>query len=214
MKTLFYKQMRLACSPVTPFFCLFGLMLLIPNYPYSVSFFYVTLGLFFTFMNMREQKDLYYSALLPIRKADAVRVSVWFAAFWQLLSLVVIGLVSVLAVHLWPQRDNAVGMDPNVMLLGAGFVIYAAFNAVFFTSLFKTGYKVGVSYLKANLAMWPVMVLAEAVVHVPGLDWLDDTTRSANVRQLPILLAGAAIYFAGLWLTCRRAAKSYEKVDL
>ena len=51
MKTLLYKQLRLVCHPMTPVFCLFGAMLLIPNYPYSVTFFYVTLGLFFTFLN-------------------------------------------------------------------------------------------------------------------------------------------------------------------
>ena len=36
MKTLLYKQLRLVCHPMTPVFCLFGAMLLIPNYPYSV----------------------------------------------------------------------------------------------------------------------------------------------------------------------------------
>ena len=69
MKTLLYKQLRLACHPMTPVFCLSGIMLLIPNYPYSVAFFYVTLGLFFTFLNMREQRDIYYSALLPPSQA-------------------------------------------------------------------------------------------------------------------------------------------------
>ena len=50
MKTLLYKQLKLVCHPMTPVFCLFGVMVLIPNYPYSVTFFYVTLGLFFTFL--------------------------------------------------------------------------------------------------------------------------------------------------------------------
>ena len=56
MKTLLYKQLRLVCHPMTPVFCLFGFMVIIPNYPYTVIFFYVMLGLFFTFLNMREQK--------------------------------------------------------------------------------------------------------------------------------------------------------------
>ena len=68
MKTLLYKQLRLVCHPMTPVFCLFGFMVIIPNYPYTVIFFYVMLGLFFTFLNMREQKDLYYTALLPVPK--------------------------------------------------------------------------------------------------------------------------------------------------
>ena len=56
MKALLYKQLRLVCHPMTPVFCLFGIMVIIPNYPYTVIFFYVTLGLFFTFLNMREQR--------------------------------------------------------------------------------------------------------------------------------------------------------------
>ena len=47
MKTLLYKQLRLVCHPMTPVFCLFGFMVIIPNYPYTVIFFYVMLGLFF-----------------------------------------------------------------------------------------------------------------------------------------------------------------------
>ena len=58
MKALLYKQLRLVCHPMTPVFCLFGIMVIIPNYPYTVIVFYVTLGLFFSFLNMREQKDL------------------------------------------------------------------------------------------------------------------------------------------------------------
>ena len=53
MNALLYKQLRLVCHPMTPVFCLFGVMVLIPNYPYTVIFFYVMLGLFFTFGNRR-----------------------------------------------------------------------------------------------------------------------------------------------------------------
>ena len=75
MKALLYKQLRLVCHPMTPVFCLFGIMVIIPNYPYTVIFFYVTLGLFFSFLNMREQKDLYYTALLPVPKRDALKAT-------------------------------------------------------------------------------------------------------------------------------------------
>lgn len=56
MKTLLYKQLRLVCHPMTPVFCLFGFMVIIPNYPYTVIFFYVMLGLFFSFLDMRERR--------------------------------------------------------------------------------------------------------------------------------------------------------------
>ena len=90
MKTLLYKQLRLVCHPMTPVFCLFGIMVIIPNYPYTVIFFYVTLGLFFSFLNIREQKDLYYTALLPVPKRDAVKAGCLFTVLIELLSLAVL----------------------------------------------------------------------------------------------------------------------------
>ena len=102
MKTLLYKQLRLVCHPMTPVFCLFGFMVIIPNYPYTVIFFYVMLGLFFTFLNMREQKDLYYTALLPVPKRDAVKAGCLFTALIELLSLAVLVPCALLAVRLQP----------------------------------------------------------------------------------------------------------------
>lgn len=214
MKTLLYKQLRLACHPMTPVFCLSGIMLLIPNYPYSVAFFYVTLGLFFTFLNMREQKDIYYSALLPLRKRDTVRAAVAFTVLVELLSVVITALFCLLSAKLQPGKDNAVGMDTNLMLLGAGFVLYGVFNLVFFVCLYRSGYKVGAAYLKANLALWPMMLLAEALPHFPSLMWLNRVDTQANLRQIPILLFSMAVFAVLTMLAYRRSARLYERVDL
>lgn len=214
MKTLLYKQLRLACHPMTPVFCLSGIMLLIPNYPYSVAFFYVTLGLFFTFLNMREQKDIYYSALLPLRKRDTVRAAVAFTVLVELLSVVITALFCLLSAKLQPGKDNAVGMDANLMLLGAGFVLYGVFNLVFFVCLYRSGYKVGAAYLKANLALWPMMLLAEALPHFPSLVWLNRVDAQASLRQIPILLFGIAVFAVLTMLAYRRSARLYERVDL
>ena len=214
MKTLLYKQLRLACHPMTPVFCLSGIMLLIPNYPYSVAFFYVTLGLFFTFLNMREQKDIYYSALLPLRKRDTVRAALAFTVLVELLSVVITALFCLLSAKLQPGKDNAVGMDANLMLLGAGFVLYGVFNLVFFVCLYRSGYKVGAAYLKANLALWPMMLLAEALPHFPSLMWLNRVDAQANLRQIPILLFGVAVFAFLTMLAYRRSARLYERVDL
>lgn len=214
MKALLYKQFRLVCHPMTGIFCLFGVMVLIPNYPYSVIFFYVTLGLFFSFMNLRERRDLYYCAILPVRKGDAVRAACLFTGIIELLSLVVMVPFAVLAVQLDPTKDNLVGMDPNPMLFAAGLLIYALFNGIFLTDFYKTGYKVGVAFVKAVIPMTVLLFLLEGIVHVPGLDWLDDVTAAAQLRQLPILLAALVIYLLGMLLTCREAMRRFEQVDL
>lgn len=214
MKALLYKQFRLVCHPMTLVFCLFGAMLVIPSYPYTVAFFYVTLGIFFTFVNVREQRDIYYAALLPIRKRDTVKASVLFAAIIELLSLVIAIPFAVWSVHTNPQGSNVVGMDPNVALFGAVLLLFSLFNAVFLCSFYKTAYKVGVSYLKAVIPMSLGMAVCEAVVHFPGMAWLDAVDRGNQMKQLPILAVGVAVYAVSLLLTYRCAAKRYESVDL
>ena len=202
------------CHPMTPIFCLFGVMVLIPNYPYTVIFFYVMLGLFFTFLNIREQKDIYYSALLPVPKRDTVKAGCAFVVIIQVLSLVVLIPCSLLAAHLQPGKDNLVGLDPNLALLAAGFLLYAVFNAVFLPSFYANGYKVGIAFLKAVIPTTLVMMVLEALPHFPALTWLDDMDAATQVRLLPYFVAAVLLYGIGTVLTFRRAAAQYEKVDL
>ena len=214
MTALLYKQFRLVCHPMTLIFCLFGIMVLIPNYPYTVIFFYVMLGIFFTFLNIREQKDIYYSALLPVPKRDTVKAGCAFVVIIQALSLVVLIPCSLLAAHLQPGKDNLVGLDPNAALLTAGFLLYAVFNAVFLPSFYANGYKVGIAFLKAVIPTTLVMMVLEALPHFPALTWLDDMDAATQVRLLPYFVAAVLLYGIGTVLTFRRAAAQYEKVDL
>lgn len=214
MKALLYKSFRLVCHPMTLIFAFFGAMLLIPSYPYTVAFFYVMLGLFFSFMNGREQKDIYYSALLPIRKRDAVKASVLFVLVIELVSLLIAVPFAVLSVRINPLGSNAVGLEPNAALFAAALLLYALFNGIFLPSFYKTAYKVGVSFLKAIIPVSLVMIAWELSVHFPGMAWLEDRTAAGQLRLLPLLIAATLIYGAGLYFAYRKAAQNYEKVDL
>lgn len=214
MKALLYKQFRLVCHPMTLIFCLFGIMVLIPNYPYTVIFFYVMLGLFFTFLNIREQKDIYYSALLPVPKRDTVKAGCAFVVIIEVLSLVVLIPCSLLAVHLQPGKDNLVGLDPNLALLAAGFLLYAVFNGMFLPSFYANGYKVGMAFINAVIPTTLAMGALEALPHFPALTWLDDLDAATQVRLLPALIASVLLYAGGMALTFRASARRYEKVDL
>ena len=199
---------------MTPVFCLFGIMVIIPNYPYTVIFFYVTLGLFFTFLNMREQKDLYYTALLPVPKRDAVKAGCLFTALIELASLVLLAPCCLLAARLQPDKDNLVGLDPNLALLAAGFLLDALFNAVFLPAFDKNGYQVGVAFVKATIPAALLMLALEALPHIPGLMWLDDMDAATQLRLLPVLIGSILIYAGVTLLTFRASAAAYEKVDL
>ena len=210
MRALFYKQIALVCHPATPMFMLFGIMLLIPSYPYTVAFFYVMLGIFFTMLNAREQKDIFFTALLPVRKRDVVRVNLLFAMLLELISVVIAGCVIPLAHRINPA-GNPVGFDASLALLGFAFILFALFNGVFFPVFYKTAYRVGTSFLLAVIPAALVMVAGEVQTHIPAFAWLDG---AYDPRHLAVLAAGLLLWAAGGWLAGRAACASYEKVDL
>ena len=112
------------------------------------------------------------------------------------------------------EYAGAEGLDPNLALFAAGFLLYAVFNAVFLPSFYANGYKVGVAFVKAIIPTTLVMIVFEALPHVPGLMWLDDMDAATQVRLLPYFVAAVLLYGIGTVLTFRRAAAQYEKVDL
>jgi hypothetical protein len=211
MKNLLYKQIRLVSHPMTFVFILFGCMTLIPNYPYTVGFFYVMLGLFFTFMNGREQKDNYYSAILPIPKRDTVKASFLFVAMVELLTLIFTVPCIFLSAKINPNGGNMVGVDANLTLLGDGFLLFTLFNAIFLPAFYKSAYKVGTAFVVAIIPTSLLMIAMEAIVHFPAFTWLDGYD---YMRQWPVLLVGAVVYFASIPLIFKSAAKAYDKVDL
>ena len=73
MRALQYKEWKLAMSPVPFFFLALSGLLLIPNYPYYVTFFYNGLGIFMLMQSLRENRDTAYLMLLPVTKAEMVR---------------------------------------------------------------------------------------------------------------------------------------------
>ena len=75
--------------------------------------------------------------------------------------------------------------------------------------------RVGRSFLLAVVPMTVLMVLVEALSHFPVVGpYLDAADAAGQVRQLPVLAAGAAAFALLSWLAFRRAAKNYERVDL
>ena len=203
---IFSKDLRLAAHPMMYVFALFGVMLIIPNYPYTVVFFYGLLGIFFTFLNGREHKAVYYCAVLPVTKRDQVRARAW---------LVVAVPFAFLSARINPNGTNLAGIDANVALFGCVLLIYGVFNVVFLPVFYKTAIRAGRAFLLAVIPMTVLMVLVEALSHFPVVGpYLDATDAAGQVRQLPVLAVGLAAFALLSWLAYRKAAKNYERVDL
>ena len=73
MKNLLYKEFFLATPPLTFLFLGFTAMTFLPGYPILCGAFFVCFGIFQSYQIGREDHDILYTVLLPVKKTDAVR---------------------------------------------------------------------------------------------------------------------------------------------
>ena len=212
-KYLIKKEFLLSAHPMTYVFMFFGVMLLVPSYPYYITFFYVTLGLFFSFMNGRENRDLYFDAILPVSKKDTVRAKTAFVWIVEIIAVVFSVPFALITQKINPNGSNRAGIEANVAFDGLSLIMLAVFNAVFLCSFFKTVYNVGKSFLFACIPTAVFIAAAEAADHMPVIgDFLEG--KGGQLVQLPVLFVGIAVFAVSYFAVNKQCAKNYEKVDL
>ena len=147
-RNLLYKELRLAAHPSLYVFMAMGALVLIPAYPYGVVFFFGTLGIFQSCMFDRETRDIYYTALLPVRKRDVVKGKILLAVFTQLVQLA-LALPFAFLRTLYLPEGNPVGIEANAAFYGFALALYGVFNLIFFARFYRTAYKAGAAFLTA-----------------------------------------------------------------
>ena len=217
MKALLFKELKLATHPTTYLFMAIGAMLMIPSYPYYVAFVYTCLSIFFIFLSGRENKDIFFTTSLPVRKSDVVKSRVFSVAIIELLQLTIGIPFAFIGIRINPNAaGNMAGIEANMAFFGLVLIMYALFNAIYLPLFFKTAVKVGAPLIIASIAITIYVIAVElAVQMIPFLKTHLDTTDPAMVMyQFPILIAGMLIFALSLWLTYRKSAANFEKVDL
>ena len=217
MGSMLKKEMKLSASPLAYIFIAFGLMFFLPGYPVLCGEFFITLGLYQSFMYAREANDTAFSALLPVAKADVVRGKFAFACIIEISGFVVMFIASLLRMTVLADsavyRANAL-MNANFFALGMALLLFGVFNLIFIGGFFRTAYKMGKPFVAYIIVCFVIIGLAEAVHHVPGLEAVNAFGFEHIGLQLAALLADA-VCFAGLTLvSCRKACDSFEKIDL
>lgn len=95
MKKLFYKEMKLSANPLTYLFIAFSAMTMIPSYPILVGSFFICLGIFHTYQQIREYDDVTYTVMLPVKKRDIVTAKYLFVLFIELTAFILCTLLNV-----------------------------------------------------------------------------------------------------------------------
>lgn len=215
MKNLLMKELRLALHPTNLIFLSLSAMLLIPNYPYLVTFFYTTLGLFFVCLTGRENHDIEYTVALPVRKRDIVRARIGFAVLVELAQLALAAAFMLLRNRLMPS-PNEVGLDANLAFLGAALLMCGLYNALFFSGYYRDPAKVGKSYVLASTVLMLYIIVVEGLTHVAPFfrDVLDTPDPQFLTAKLIALAAGAAAFAALTLIGYALSVKRFEAIDL
>ena len=216
MKNLFYKELKLAVHPTMWLFFALSAMVLIPQYPYYLVFFYSCLAVFFTCLRSRENRDFLYTALLPVSKRDVVRARFLTVAFFQLLQMLVTVPFAVWSLRHNPAGSNSVGIECNAAFFGLSALMLGGFNLCFLPPFYKTAQKLGWPLFYGGAFVTLYIAIAETLVHIPGRlsAFLDSKEPEVIKKQLPVLLGGLLLYGLLTLLAMHRSEKNFEKVSL
>lgn len=215
MGKLIKKEFGLAMHPTVAIMIILSCIVVIPNYPYAIAFFYMTLAIYFTCLNGRENNDIVYTLMLPIAKKDVVRARFAMCIILEMIQLAVLIPLSIVSVVINPD-GNAAGMDANPALFGLGLVMYGVFNLIFFTAYYKKVTKPGVPFFIAAVIMFVIMFVEIFVsILVPFYAEVIDTPGMENLPYKMIyLLAGIIIYVILTLVAYKISVKRFLKQDL
>ena len=215
MAKLLKKEFVLFTHPTSWMFLAFGAMLLIPGYPMYIIGFWATLGLFYACISARENNDLYYTLLLPVRKRDAVRARGLYFALMELLQLAVSVPFAILRTVLKIGPNNA-GMDVNLAFFAISLILLGLFNLLFLPKLYKNPAAIGKPFLLVSTLFFLFILAAEVCCFtIPFFrDVLDTPDPQFLGVKLLVLVLGAAAFVLLTILGVRKAEKIFEKVDL
>lgn len=215
MRLLLKKEWKLVVTPVPLLFLALSALVLVPSYPYYVTFFYNSLGIFLMLQSARENRDVAYMLLLPVTKRDVVRARVATIVSLQLLQVLACVPFMLLRAS-YAEINNPVGIEANLAFLGFGFVLMGLFNLSFLPLHYKNAYDLGKPFVIASVVQFFAIVLLETLEHiVPYMKTVCESCAPTElVRQLPVLLGGMALYALETALACRISENRFEAVDL
>ena len=217
MKNLIYKEFKLAMPLLTIAFLAFSLMTFIPGYPILCGAFFVCFGIFQAYQQGREDNDILYSVLLPVKKTDVVKAKYATTIILQmiafLLCTVFTGIRMTLLADAKVYTTNVL-IAANLVFLAFVLLIFTAFNAFFLGGFFKTAYRYGKPFVTFIIANFIIIGIAEALHHFPGLSWLNAMDFSYAGRHAIVIIGAAIVYVAVTAVSCKVSQKRFEKIDL
>ena len=216
MRKLLYKEMKLTANPLSYWFIAFSTMTMIPGYPILVGSFFICLGIFYTYQQVRECDDITYTVMLPVKKQDVVTAKYLFVLLIELMAFVLCALLTIIRMktlgNAAPYVTNQL-MNANAAYLGYIMLVFATFNSIFLAGFFKTAYKIGKPFILFCVVGTIIILMGEVLHHIPGLESLNDPA-NLSIPQVVILLIGIVMFKLCTCFSYQKAIKDFERLDL
>jgi hypothetical protein len=216
MKNLLYKELRLCMNvQICIFLGLGPFMMLIPNYPHYVGFYYSCLSIFLLFTWGMANNDIVYTACLPVRRSDIVKARFLSVVFLELTEIIVSIPFGIAGNILMPQGNKA-GINTTTAFYGIQFVLYSLFNVFFLIPCYRKIEKPALPFLGGSIAFWAGYAAAELPVWSGSAAgrMITATDAVSQLKQLPVLAAGILVWCAALLVSFRICVKEFDKVNL
>ncbi len=225
MKNLLYKELRLCLNPQVIIFACFSLFILIPNWPSGVAFVYILSGLATVFPRGLADKDIMYSAMLPIRKGDVVKGKTLLIVAIEVFSILIsIPAAVVKALIIDPALISSASegtgdasdasyiaaVSPNMVTYGTVLMCFGVYALILIPWYYKNPTKINWPQIVSMLAATFVILVGVVVqAFVPALH-----ESSGFWIQLAYLFAGLLVFVFCTYLGERLGEKHFAKVDL
>ena len=217
MKNLLMKEFKLATPVIAYLFIGFSLMTFIPGYPILCGAFFACLGIFQGYQINRDSNDILYSVLLPVSKSDVVKSKYLTAVVLQMVTFILCMIFTFVRMIVFPHAivyENNVLMAANFIYLAFVLLIFACFNAIFIGGFFKTAYGIGKPFILFIVANFSIIAVAEALHHIPGLEWMNVLDFDFMTKQVISLVMAVGVYVAVTVISCRRSCLRFKKIDV
>ena len=216
MKRLLKKEFKLTSLKLTYYFILFSLMSFIPGYPILLGAFFLSLGIFQSFENARLQNDTLFSLLLPVTKKDIVVSKYCYVMIVEAIFFLFCALITAFRMTVLKDAEiykaNAM-MNANLAYLAYILIVLALFNSIFLGGFFKTAYYVGKPFLLYGAASFIVVLIAEVIHHIPGLEMLNSQSKGLGIQAI-VLALGIVVYIALTLCSMKASIKTFERIDI
>ncbi len=217
MKNLLYKEFFLSTPLITYLFLIFTVMTFIPGYPILCGIFFVCMGIFQGYQAARENSDILYSILLPVKKTDIVKAKYLSAAILQMTAFLMCSIFTF--IRMFFLNDKAVYlsnvmMNANPVFLSFVLMIFASFNIIFIGGFFRNAYSIGKPFAGFTAVNFTIILVAETLHHLPALGWLNIADGTFVPGHYIILLTAFILYTCLTAISCRVSGKRFENTDL